>query len=515
MSTIFDFDDKEDLPSRVKALQGVPEKYWIPAEHWNLVVRALRGFIQAGVPGGVEDLYKGRYANLNAVELAHPTPTDGAYAYTTSNSQVIVFIALDTQWNEIDLTPTIEGFDTVDDITARNNIPTAKRKIGMRRRVVSEGKDYQLVNGIQNTDWVEFVYGLPASPLPPYANIAAMLADQINQIEGYVYIAGTKAYVKLAASTASISDYFLVSAGKFVDGTNPLDAVYLDGSVGIGTNTPMNGLVDSASLPIKGIEITSDNAGNNVPFLVFDSPGLGSAPKQLQVGIDSADGSKILDLGGGIVFETASINIKSVNGTFHTFIGTNGIHSSRDLHIYDVFTTIDPSAKFEISSTTKGSIPFPRMTEAQRLAIPSPATGLHVYQLDGVSGVYVYDGAWYLSGTRIPRLRSTLFSTNLTINSSSHGLSYYATTNNVLNLTLSNLNVAGMLCSVNSYGENEYPINFDSATVDVLGYDPANGTLKLQRSLVTNGFTGISIECLGVVNSKVTYKVYGNVKQSI
>lgn len=50
-------------------------------------------------------------------------------------------------------------------------------------------------------------------------------------------------------------------------------------------------------------------------------------------------------------------------------------------------TAVDASAIFQIDSTEKGFVP-PRMTEAQRLAIPSPKTSLMVYQIDGVEGYY-------------------------------------------------------------------------------------------------------------------------------
>ena len=49
----------------------------------------------------------------------------------------------------------------------------------------------------------------------------------------------------------------------------------------------------------------------------------------------------------------------------------------------------DPSAKLQIESITQGFLP-PRMTQAQRLAIVSPAVGLHVYQTNTTEGVYVY-----------------------------------------------------------------------------------------------------------------------------
>ena len=48
----------------------------------------------------------------------------------------------------------------------------------------------------------------------------------------------------------------------------------------------------------------------------------------------------------------------------------------------------DASAVLEVASTSKGFL-FPRMTEAQRNAISSPATGLMVYQTDADEGVYI------------------------------------------------------------------------------------------------------------------------------
>lgn len=52
---------------------------------------------------------------------------------------------------------------------------------------------------------------------------------------------------------------------------------------------------------------------------------------------------------------------------------------------------ITVSAKFEVRSTTQGSIPATRMTTTQRTDIPSPAEGLQVYDLT-LHKLYVFDG---------------------------------------------------------------------------------------------------------------------------
>jgi hypothetical protein len=58
-------------------------------------------------------------------------------------------------------------------------------------------------------------------------------------------------------------------------------------------------------------------------------------------------------------------------------------------------TTPNASAKLEISSTDKGLL-IPRMTDAQKTSIPTPANGLMIYQTDGLIGFYVNAGT---SGT--------------------------------------------------------------------------------------------------------------------
>ena len=59
----------------------------------------------------------------------------------------------------------------------------------------------------------------------------------------------------------------------------------------------------------------------------------------------------------------------------------------------------DNSAKLDVSSTDGGLL-IPRMTEVQRDAIATPATGLMIFQTDGTAGFYYFDGsAWTAIGS--------------------------------------------------------------------------------------------------------------------
>jgi hypothetical protein len=81
-------------------------------------------------------------------------------------------------------------------------------------------------------------------------------------------------------------------------------------------------------------------------------------------------------------------------------------------------TTPNPSAKLEIRSTGKGFL-MPRMTEAQRNAIPSPAKGLLVYQNNGATGFYFYNGtAWKPLNAEVGANKSLSNISNVAINTS-------------------------------------------------------------------------------------------------
>lgn len=77
--------------------------------------------------------------------------------------------------------------------------------------------------------------------------------------------------------------------------------------------------------------------------------------------------------------------LTNVNQLINEFIAFQSVKGG----VFINTSTPEDSAVLQADSTEQGSLPFPRMTEAQKNAISSPAVGLHVYQTDGTEGVYV------------------------------------------------------------------------------------------------------------------------------
>jgi hypothetical protein len=86
-------------------------------------------------------------------------------------------------------------------------------------------------------------------------------------------------------------------------------------------------------------------------------------------------GKRVLRIAVG----AAALLVSSVWAQQNVGIGTNTPH---------------PTALLELYSTSKGLL-IPRMTQAERDAISSPATGLLIYQTDNTPGFYYWNGtAW-------------------------------------------------------------------------------------------------------------------------
>ena len=91
-------------------------------------------------------------------------------------------------------------------------------------------------------------------------------------------------------------------------------------------------------------------------------------------------------------FQGINLRISSVFAVL-VFFAHFGLHAQ--VSINSNGNNPDSSAMLDVQSTTRGML-IPRMTQAERAAIPDPATGLLVFQTDTLVGFWYYDGANWL-----------------------------------------------------------------------------------------------------------------------
>ena len=82
----------------------------------------------------------------------------------------------------------IGGLMSVADVSARNLIPSTRRKEGMKVAVISEGITYELKGGITNSYWQYYgpvYYSQSTSPTLPYDNTFSFWQDT-NTLKIYI-----------------------------------------------------------------------------------------------------------------------------------------------------------------------------------------------------------------------------------------------------------------------------------------------------------------------------------------
>ncbi|MES1216058.1 MAG: hypothetical protein ABUT20_11120, partial [Bacteroidota bacterium] len=186
----------------------------------------------------------------------------------------------------------------------------------------------------------------------------------------------------------------------------------------------------------------------------------------------------------------------------------NGINSASDnAHVGIGTTNPDISSALDITSIEKGLL-IPRMTQAQRDAIASPANGLLLYQTDATPGVYFYNGSsWNVVGGSSNNIWSlngnagTNPSTNFIGTTDNQPLTFKVN-NQLAGMIDQNLgNVfLGRLAAVNNTGTSNTAIGEESLSQNSSGYgNTALGSLSLSRN--TTGLLNTAVGSSALYNS--------------
>ena len=89
------------------------------------------------------------------------------------------------------------------------------------------------------------------------------------------------------------------------------------------------------------------------------------------------------------------ITMKNIKILLALLLGIAILSSSAQVAVSTDGSSADASAMLDVKSTTKGVL-ITRMSQTQRNAISSPATGLMVYQTDNTPGFYYYNGSEWI-----------------------------------------------------------------------------------------------------------------------
>src|SRR5688572_7974866 len=176
----------------------------------------------------------------------------------------------------------------------------------------------------------------------------------------------------------------------------------------------------------------------------------------------------------------------------------NGVNSATsDVKVGIGTTNPNASAALEISGTNKGLL-ITRMTQSQRDAIASPATGLMIYQTDNIAGFYYHNGSLWS-----PVSPSTSNLWNLTGNAGTNSGNFIGTTDNQPLLFKINNQSAGRIATRNvSLGLNSLQASTGLDNVAIGGLalfnnSTGNGNSAIGSDALRTNTTGFSNSAVG------------------
>jgi hypothetical protein len=283
----------------------------------------------------------------------------------------------------------------------------------------------QYYNG---TAWVSLLSGSISNGFIPYYNGSSLVNSRIRH------------------------NYF--SVGTYVEGTADVGVTQAFSVYNNSGNIPLLQIANSALLTTMQCKDFSIRNEQGTGYSVSISPnGTGNFGYQLFLFTQAAYNQNPIgvynepnDVYVFRILSSGEIRNQAVNSTASTIISTwrkkDGtiVVTVQNDGLYVGSGTKSASASLQTDSTTQGSLPAPRMTAAQRVAIASPVAGLIVYQTDVHAGYWYHDGTIWQDLSQ-PRVGTTASSATPTINTDV--TDYYEITGQTVDITSFTTNLTG------------------------------------------------------------------------
>jgi hypothetical protein len=234
---------------------------------------------------------------------------------------------------------------------------------------VSGGSSWSLTGNAGTNPTTDFIGTTDAQPF--------IIKSNNSEIAKFEFTSGGFDYdYRISMGDRSIAGFRSVAIGQTV-------VALEEGSTALGSNTRAIG-VGSLSTGVGTVAYgeSSSSMGFNTVAKSLSSLVLGRYNDTTS--LTNGDTLQLLAIGNG----------------YNEFSRSNAMTILRNGSVGIGITTPDASAALDISSTTKGLL-IPRMTTAQRNAIPSPANGLQIFNTDNLLFYYWNNGTWSPIGSAI------------------------------------------------------------------------------------------------------------------
>ena len=310
--------------------------------NWEKIVSTGTG---TGTPGPADYVISLTIAERDSISLNDRKIGMISYVVADDTEYRLVNGTANTNWTSLNGTSQLKDYMILDSLATRNTIPSIERQIGLTTYIKDVDKEYRLVGGTSNVNWVELNSSTGGSTgtggLQGYYQIVTSLSDLENypmadRVKGLtLYVSDADQEYRLMKGIDNtnwvlISDPVIVNVGSTTTTTNP------DGSTSVAN-----------SYTYTTNNYYENKIGDLNKSLVLDI--INNTVKDIGTYIDSTTGNPVVS-----TEDTSTFSFSTTGDTYWiddmiSFVGSTEIRASRVCKTYIEVTDDGVTTKYDLA----------------------------------------------------------------------------------------------------------------------------------------------------------------------
>ena len=310
--------------------------------NWEKIVSTGTG---TGTTGPADYVISLTIAERDSISLNDRKIGMISYVVADDTEYRLVNGTANTNWTSLNGTSQLKDYMILDSLATRNTIPSAERQIGLTTYIKDVDKEYRLVGGTSNVNWVELNSSTGGSTgtggLQGYYQIVTSLSDLENypmadRVKGLtLYVSDADQEYRLMKGIDNtnwvlISDQVIVNVGSTTTTTNP------DGSTSVAN-----------SYTYTTNNYYENKIGDLNKSLVLDI--INNTVKDIGTYIDSTTGNPVVS-----TEDTSTFSFSTTGDTYWiddmiSFVGSTEIRASRVCKTYIEVTDDGVTTKYDLA----------------------------------------------------------------------------------------------------------------------------------------------------------------------